>query len=75
MGLDGSERINWIAGQIIGAAIRVRRRLGPGLLEQCYGRRLAHELGKLGLHVQCDPNQFQREPFFPTAWRDSSTIC
>jgi len=39
-------------GQIIGAAIKVHRKLGPGLLESAYEACLAYELEKLGLHVQ-----------------------
>ena len=41
-----------ITGQIIGAAIKVHRKLGPGLLESAYEASLAYELEKLGLHVQ-----------------------
>jgi GxxExxY protein len=38
-----------INSQIIGAAIKVHRRLGPGLLESVYEACLAHELTLLGL--------------------------
>lgn len=41
-----------ITGQIIGAAIKVHRELGPGLLESAYEACLAHELRKRGLEVQ-----------------------
>jgi len=41
-----------ITSQIIGAAIRVHRKLGPGLLESAYEACLAFELEKLGLLVQ-----------------------
>ena len=41
-----------ITPQIIGAAIRVHRRLGPGLLESAYEACLAYELEKLGFRVQ-----------------------
>ncbi len=41
-----------ITGQIVGAAIKVHRRLGPGLLESTYEACLAYELEKLGFHVQ-----------------------
>lgn len=37
---------------IIGAAIKVHRRLGPGLLESAYESCLAYELEQLGLLVQ-----------------------
>ena len=36
---------------IIGAAIKVHRRLGPGLLESAYEACLAYELEQLGLRV------------------------
>ena len=38
--------------QIIGAAIRLHRKLGPGLLESAYEACLAHELEESGFHVQ-----------------------
>jgi GxxExxY protein len=38
--------------QIIGAAIKIHRRLGPGLLESAYEACLAYEVEKLGLHVE-----------------------
>lgn len=41
-----------ITPHIIGAAIIVHRRLGPGLLESAYEACLAHELEKLGFCVQ-----------------------
>ena len=41
-----------ITGRIIGAAIKVHRKLGPGLLESAYEASLAYELEKLGFHVQ-----------------------
>ena len=41
-----------ITSQIIGAAIKVHCKLGPGLLESAYEACLAYELEKLGLQVQ-----------------------
>lgn len=38
--------------QIIGAAIRVHRKLGPGLLESAYEACLEYELEQLGFRVQ-----------------------
>jgi GxxExxY protein len=38
--------------EIIGSAIKIHRRLGPGLLESAYESCLAYELTKLGLHVE-----------------------
>lgn len=40
--------INDITSAIIGAAIKVHRTLGPGLLESAYRVCLAYELTKLG---------------------------
>src|SRR5437868_5484424 len=45
-------KTNDITGAIIGAAIKVHRTLGPGLLESVYRICLAHELTKLGLRVE-----------------------
>lgn len=39
---------------IIGAAIKVHRVLGPGLLESAYQKCLAYELQKMGLQVECE---------------------
>jgi GxxExxY protein len=44
--------INELTSAIIGAAIKVHRTLGPGLLESAYRACLAYELGKLGLRVE-----------------------
>ena len=41
-----------LTGQIIGAAIKVHRKLGPGLLESAYEASLAYELEQSGFHVQ-----------------------
>lgn len=43
--------INELTQAIIGAAIRVHKALGPGLLESAYRVCLAYELEKLGLQV------------------------
>jgi GxxExxY protein len=44
--------INDLTGAIIGAAIEVHQRLGPGLLETAYRKCLAYELRKRGLAVE-----------------------
>ena len=41
-----------LTSEIIGAAIKIHRRLGPGLLESAYEACLAYELEKLGLRVE-----------------------
>lgn len=40
---------NQITGMIIEAAVRIHRRLGPGLLASVYESVLAHELGRRGI--------------------------
>jgi GxxExxY protein len=37
---------------VIGAAIKIHRKLGPGLLESAYEACLAHELEQLGMRVE-----------------------
>jgi GxxExxY protein len=41
-----------ITGQIIQAAIKIHRKLGPGLLESAYEACLAYELEQSGFHVE-----------------------
>lgn len=53
--LDGG-RINETSAVIIGAAMRVHSRLGPGLLESAYEACLAHELWKRGCQVAVQPD-------------------
>jgi GxxExxY protein len=43
---------NDLTREIIGAAIEVHRRLGPGLLETAYRKCLAYELRKRGFAVE-----------------------
>jgi GxxExxY protein len=42
------------AREIVHAAIKVHKALGPGLLESVYQRCLAYELEKIGLKVACE---------------------
>jgi GxxExxY protein len=49
--MDGSERINRWTEIVIGQAIKVHTRLGPGLLEHVYRKCLAYEIAKAGLRV------------------------
>jgi len=44
--------INELTQEIIGAAIEVHKRLGPGLLESAYRVCLAYELRKRGIEVE-----------------------
>ena len=60
--------INDITSAIIGAAIKVHRTLGPGLLESAYRVCLAYELTKLGLRVE------QEKPI-PVIYEDVKLEC
>ncbi len=44
--------LNQLTERIIGAAIKIHRRLGPGLLESAYEACLAYELQQIGLHIE-----------------------
>jgi GxxExxY protein len=50
---DGNA-LNAITERIIGCAYRVGSKLSPGYLEKFYKKALAHELVKVGLHVQME---------------------
>jgi GxxExxY protein len=54
--------------QIIGLAMRVHTRLGPGLLESVYERCLCHELGRA-------PLPYQRQVELPLAYDDVLLDC
>lgn len=45
-------RINSVSRKIIGCALRVHSRVGPGLLESVYEACLAYELSKVGLKAK-----------------------
>lgn len=49
--------IEEVAKQIVDAAIKVHRALGPGLLESAYQKCLTHELRQRGLRVECEVQQ------------------
>ena len=48
---------NEISTEVIGCAIRVHRKLGPGLLESTYQKCLIYELIKIGLDVKSEVAQ------------------
>ena len=48
---DNGMELNELSGAILGAAIEVHRKLGPGLLESAYRVCLAYELRKRGYDV------------------------
>ena len=43
-----------LSRQVIGAAIRIHKKFGPGLLEHAYRVPLVYELEKLGFVVECE---------------------
>jgi GxxExxY protein len=47
-----TDRMEWIASQIVDAALKIHRTLGPGLLESVYERCLAYELAHRGLNIE-----------------------
>jgi GxxExxY protein len=49
--MDGSEQVNRWTEIVIGQALKVHTRLGPGLLEHVYRKCLAYEIAKTGLRV------------------------
>ncbi|MGC2259840.1 MAG: GxxExxY protein [Candidatus Sulfotelmatobacter sp.] len=60
--------INQISGKIIGACIKVHRRLGPGLLESAYEACVAYELRELGL-------QLERQKAVPLIYENVKLDC
>jgi GxxExxY protein len=50
--MTGTLSSTQLTGTIIGAAIKIHRRLGPGLLESAYEACLGYELRQLGLKVE-----------------------
>lgn len=61
-------KLNAVTDKIIGAAIRVHRVLGPGLLESAYEACLSYELAEMGLGVS------QQQPL-PVVYRDVQLSC
>jgi GxxExxY protein len=47
-----SEREEWLGQQIVDAAYKVHKKLGPGLLERVYEACFCHELAKKGIKYQ-----------------------
>jgi GxxExxY protein len=60
--------INQITEKIIGCAIEVHKRLGPGLLESAYEECLSYELKSAGLIVE-------RQVPVPVAYKDIKLEC
>jgi GxxExxY protein len=62
------ERLDRLSNVIIGAALRVHRELGPGMLESAYQACLMFELNELGLHIE-------REKPLPLVYRGHRLDC
>lgn len=62
------EKLNELTETIIGAAIRVHRELGPGLLESTYEACLSYELAQAGLVVE-------RQTALPVRYRGVNLDC
>jgi GxxExxY protein len=66
--MDQSHRLDAITRRIIGAAIEVHRRIGPGLLESAYNACLSFELRQMGFHIE------EQVPL-PVIYRDVKLDC
>ncbi len=66
--MDEKDRLDSVTRRIIGAAIEVHRRLGPGLLESAYEICLAYELRQNGLKVE------EQKPL-PIVYREVKLDC
>src|SRR3974390_1927510 len=66
--MQEKDRLDSITRRIIGAAIEVHRRLGPGLLESAYEACLAYELRQMGLKVE------KQKPL-PVVYKDVKLDC
>jgi GxxExxY protein len=60
--------INELTGSVIGAAIEVRKALGPGLLESVYEECLCRELNLRGI-------PYQRQKEIPIEYKGSKLDC
>jgi GxxExxY protein len=66
--LDERDRLDRLSNRIIGAALRVHRELGPGMLEGAYEACLMFELLDAGLTVE-------REKALPLTYRGQRLDC
>ena len=62
------ERANDLSNEVIGAAIEVHKRLGPGLLESAYEECLCCELGLRGI-------EFKRQVPLPVIYKGQKLDC
>jgi GxxExxY protein len=68
MAISEKDRLDAITRRIIGAAIEVHRRLGPGLLESAYEACLAYERQQLGMKVE-------RQKPLPVLYKEVKLDC
>lgn len=66
--MEEKDRLDSITRRIIGAAIEVHRRLGPGLLESAYEACMAHELRQIGFKVE-------QQKTLPVTYKDVKLDC
>ncbi len=66
--LSDAARLNRITESVIGAAIEVHRKLGPGLLESAYRECLAREMVLRNI-------SFEREKPLPIVYKDVHLEC
>ena len=66
--MDERDRLDQITRRIIGAAIGVHKRLGPGLLESAYEACLAYELREMGFKVE-------QQKSLPVTYKDVKLDC
>ena len=60
--------INELSSKIIGAAIEVHKKLGPGLLESVYEECICHELSLRGI-------SFERQKPLPVVYKGKKLDC
>jgi GxxExxY protein len=65
---SGSDGLNRLTNQIIGAATEVHRHLGPGLLESAYEECLCYELNERSI-------QFERQVPVPVSYKKLKLSC
>jgi len=65
---NSQDNINELTEKVIGAAIEVHRRLGPGLLESAYEACLAYELSARGI-------PFERQVELPVKYKEVEIDC
>jgi len=75
-------KLNELSHEVIGAAIEIHRKLGPGLLESAYRRCLGHELFLRGIPFEKEyplPLEYKESDLRPdtdrTSWLTTASLC